>query len=149
MKLKLIFKSLLCGQHLSSAEVFLYCCYSVAKLHWLFATPWTATHKASLSFTISWSLLRLMSIESVTPSNHLSSVASLLGGSSECIHAGATWDYYVVTADPKVDQWPMRCRNTNVHASVMVISFLQSVSFLGIWPGDVGGVLAARYLKQK
>ena len=55
----------------------------------------------------------------------------------------------MVTADPKVDQWPMRCRNTNVHASVMVISFLQSVSFLGIWPGDVGGVLAARYLKQK
>ena len=37
----------------------------------LFATPWTAAHQASLSFTISWSLLRLMSIESVMPSNHL------------------------------------------------------------------------------
>ena len=34
-------------------------------------TPWTATHQASLSFTISWSLLRLMSTESVMPSNHL------------------------------------------------------------------------------
>ena len=35
------------------------------------ATPWTAVHQASLSFTISWSLLKLMSIESVMPSNHL------------------------------------------------------------------------------
>ena len=34
-------------------------------------TLWTAAHQASLSFTISWSLLKLMSIESVTPSNHL------------------------------------------------------------------------------
>ena len=34
-------------------------------------TPWTAAHQASLSFTISWSLLKLMSIELVMPSNHL------------------------------------------------------------------------------
>ena len=37
----------------------------------LFVTPWTAAHHASLSFTISRSLLKLMSIESVMPSNHL------------------------------------------------------------------------------
>ena len=37
----------------------------------LFATPWTAAHQASLSITISWSLLKLTSIESVMPSNHL------------------------------------------------------------------------------
>ena len=37
----------------------------------LFATPWIAAHQASLSFTISWSLLKPMSIESVMPSNHL------------------------------------------------------------------------------
>ena len=37
----------------------------------LFATPGTAEGQASLSFTISWSLLKLMSIESVTPSSHL------------------------------------------------------------------------------
>ena len=36
-----------------------------------FATPWTATHQASLSFTISQTLLKFMSIESVMPSNHL------------------------------------------------------------------------------
>ena len=38
---------------------------------WLFVTPWTAACQVSLSFTISWSLLKLMSIESVMPSNHL------------------------------------------------------------------------------
>ena len=37
----------------------------------LFGTPWTAAHQASLPFTISWSLLKLMSIELVMPSNHL------------------------------------------------------------------------------
>ena len=37
----------------------------------LFATPWTAAHQASLSFTISWSLLKLMSIELVMSFNHL------------------------------------------------------------------------------
>ena len=36
-----------------------------------FATPWTAARQASLSFTISWSLLKIMSIESVIPSKHL------------------------------------------------------------------------------
>ena len=36
---------------------------------WLFATLWTAAHQASLSFTISQSLLKLMSIELVMPSN--------------------------------------------------------------------------------
>ena len=35
------------------------------------ATPWTAARQASLSITNSWSLLKLMSIESVMPSNHL------------------------------------------------------------------------------
>ena len=37
----------------------------------LFATPWTAAREASLSITNSWSLPKLMSIESVMPSNHL------------------------------------------------------------------------------
>ena len=38
---------------------------------WLFVTPWTAAHQASLSITNFRSLLKLISIESVTPSNHL------------------------------------------------------------------------------
>ena len=36
----------------------------------LFPTPWTAAHQASLSLTISWSLLKLTSIKLVMPSNH-------------------------------------------------------------------------------
>ena len=51
-----------------------YCYCSVAQLLsqvLLFVTPWTAAHWASLSFTNSQSLLKLMSIESVMPSNHL------------------------------------------------------------------------------
>ena len=38
---------------------------------WLFVTPWTEAHQAPLSSAISQSLLKLMSIESVMPSNHL------------------------------------------------------------------------------
>ena len=44
----------------------------------LFVTPWTAARQASLSITNSWSLLNLMSIESVVPSNHLILCHSLL-----------------------------------------------------------------------
>ena len=42
---------------------------------WLFVTPWTVAHQAFLSFRVSWSLLKLMSIELVTPPSHLISVA--------------------------------------------------------------------------
>ena len=38
---------------------------------WFFVTPWTAACQPSLSFTISWSLLKLMSIESMMPSKYL------------------------------------------------------------------------------
>ena len=44
----------------------------------LFATPWTAAHQASLSFTIYWSFLKLISIESMMPSNHLILCSPLL-----------------------------------------------------------------------
>ena len=44
----------------------------------LFVTPWTAARQASLSFTISGSLLKLMSIESMMPPNHLTLYHPLL-----------------------------------------------------------------------
>ena len=44
----------------------------------LFATPSTAAYQASLSFTISWNLLKLMSIESMMPFNHHNLCCSLL-----------------------------------------------------------------------
>ena len=37
----------------------------------LSVTPWPAAHQAPLPFTISWSLLKFLSTESVMPSNHL------------------------------------------------------------------------------
>ena len=56
-------------------------CLSLDLFHWtvvqslslvrFFVTPWTAACQASLPFTISWSLLKLMSIESVMPTNCL------------------------------------------------------------------------------
>ena len=54
-------------------NVSLQCQYSFQSLSrvQLFATPWTAAHQASLSIRNSQSLLRLMSIKSVMPSNHL------------------------------------------------------------------------------
>ena len=45
---------------------------------WLFDTPWTAAYQASLSITNSWTLLKLMSIKWVMPSNHLILCCSLL-----------------------------------------------------------------------
>ena len=60
-----------------SGRAFLWSCSSFAVVVqllscvWLFVTPWTAACQASLSFTISQSLLKLMSIELVMPSNHL------------------------------------------------------------------------------
>ena len=48
-----------------------FCCCSVTQLCPTLCNPWTAALQASLSFTISWSLLKLMSIELVMSSNHL------------------------------------------------------------------------------
>ena len=46
-------------------------CCSVSKSVPLFVTPWTVARQASLASTISWCLLKLMSVESVMPSSHL------------------------------------------------------------------------------
>ena len=51
-----------CAFHFSSVQ-------SLSRI-WLFVTPWTAACQASLSITNSWSLLKLMYIELVMPSNH-------------------------------------------------------------------------------
>ena len=53
------------GRHYGHSPVQLLSCV------WFFVTPWTAARQASLSITKSWSLLKLMSIESVMPSHHL------------------------------------------------------------------------------
>ena len=58
-----------CDIYLSLSE---FCCHCLLSSHvWLFVTPWTAAHPASLSFTVPRSLLKLMPTEVVMPSNHL------------------------------------------------------------------------------
>ena len=47
------------------------CRFPVTKIVPDSVTPWTAAHQASPSFTVFWSCLKLMSVESVMPSNHL------------------------------------------------------------------------------
>ena len=79
----------LLGSHLNSSNYLILCHVKIALIEfqilsvitvvvvqllscvWLFETPWPATCQASPSFTISWSLLKLMSTESMMPSNHL------------------------------------------------------------------------------
>ena len=56
-------------QHLSYSIFSLFSSGQLLSCVWLFAIPWTAAHQASLSITNSWSLLKLMSIESVMLSN--------------------------------------------------------------------------------
>ena len=53
------------------------CCQSLSPVR-CFVTPWTAARQSSLSFTVSQSVLRLMSIELVMPSNHLTLCPPLL-----------------------------------------------------------------------
>ena len=77
----------LCGcipTHFHVPEVFFFNCGKISVVvHLLshvqlFETPWTAARQAFLFFTISWSLLKLMSIESMMPSNHLTLCHCLL-----------------------------------------------------------------------
>ena len=74
----------------------------------LFATPWATAHQASLSFTVSWCLFKLMSTESVMPSNHLilcrplllllsifPSIRVLSNESALCIRWPKNWSFSV------------------------------------------------------
>ena len=73
-------KCLSCTSHCSSIKSHFLWFSLVLSLSrvWLFATPWAAAHQASLSITNFWSLIKLMSIQSVMPSNHLNLCHPLL-----------------------------------------------------------------------
>ena len=60
----IVFSRVLC-------TIYDYCCCLAAKLCLILVTSWTVAPQTSLSFTISWSLLKFMSIELVMLSNHL------------------------------------------------------------------------------
>jgi len=70
-----------CEALLSNSLCLIHCCFSSVQLLicvWLFATPWTVAHQSSLSITNSRSLLNLMSLKLVMPSNHLTLCHPLL-----------------------------------------------------------------------
>ena len=84
-----------------------FCC-SVTKSCLTVCDPWTSAHKAPLSFIISWSLLKLISIESVIPSNHLifcrlflllpsifSSIRGFSNKSALCIRWPKYWSFSI------------------------------------------------------
>ena len=83
----------------------------------LFATPWIAAHLASLNFTISWSLLQLMSIELVMPSNHLvlchplllplifPSITVFSDNSAFCIRWLKYWSISLITSPSNIQDW--------------------------------------------
>ena len=63
---EVVFISIPCTRYNNNILLLLFICYV-----WLFATPWTTACQASLSFTVSWSLLKLRYMELVMPSSHL------------------------------------------------------------------------------
>ena len=79
----------------------------------LFATPWTVALQDPLSFSISWSLLKLMSIESVMASNHLTcnrlyllpsvfpSIRVFSNESALCIRWPKYWSFSISISPPK------------------------------------------------
>ena len=75
-------------QHLSSVQL-------LSRVR-LFLTPWTAARQASLSITTSQSLLKLMSVESVMPSNHVVLCHAILLLPS--IFKGSSWGRTLVEA---------------------------------------------------
>ena len=87
---------------------------------WLFVTPWTAALQASLSFTISWSLLKLIPIESVMPSNHLilchpllllpsifPSIRVFSNESALCIRWPKYWSFSISPSNEIQDWFPL------------------------------------------
>ena len=79
----------------------------------LFVTPWAAAHQASPSFTMSWSVFKLMFIESVMPSNHL----ILCGHFSSCPHYfRASWSF------PVSHLFALGAQNSGASASVLPMS---------------------------
>ena len=99
---------------------------------WLFATPWTAVRQASLSINTSWSLLKLMSIESVMPSNHLILCCPFLLQSSIFPSIRVFSNASVLCI-----KWPtygLKTRDQQLWGSVMWVS--ESQDTLQVWDGS-------------
>ena len=102
-------------------SIFLSCSVQSVNSVWLFATPWTAAHQASLSVTNSQSLLKLMSIELVMPSNHLILCRPLL----------------LPSIFPSIRAFPVSQFFTDSHQVAKVLEFqLQHQSFQWLFRND-------------
>ena len=91
-----------------------------------FATPWTAALRASLSITNSWSLVKLMSIESVMPSTHSASVIPF----SSCLQSIAASGSF-----PMSQFFTSGGQSIGVLASVLVLPMNIQDSFPLEWTG--------------
>ena len=96
---------------------------------WLFETPWTAAHQASLSFTISQSLLKLMSIESVMPSNHLILCHPLL---------------FLPSASPSIGTSPMSQLFTSGGQSIGASALVLPMTIQGYFPLGWTGLISLK-----
>ena len=85
----------------------------------LFATPWTAAHQTSLSITNSWSLLKLISIESVMPSNHFIFCHPLL----LCLQSFLASGYFPVCPMRRPQYWSFSFSISLSHEYSGLISF--------------------------
>ena len=101
------------------------------------ATPWTAAHQASLSFTISRNLLKLMSIQSVMPSNHLILCHPLLLLPS--IFPASGYKYLQPssnksTVNPRESMVAesIHCPSFTIPASIALLSLLFEFLFIGL-----------------
>ena len=83
------------------------------------AIPWTVACQAPVSFTISWNLLKLVSIESVMPSNHLILCCPLL---------------FLLSIFPSIRSFPMSWLFTSGHISQFLANLRKLVSYQVYFP---------------
>ena len=85
----------------------------------LFGTPWTAARQASLSITSSWSLFKLMSIESVMPSTISSCVAASPSAVSLSQHQGLSSESALRIRWPKYWNFSFNISPSNEHSGLI------------------------------
>ena len=101
---------------------------------WLFVTPWTAAHQASLSITTSWNLLKLMPVKFVMPSNHLIFC---------CPFSSCLWSYPQLGSFPMSQFFTSGGQRIGVSASTSALSMniqdwfcLGLTNFIALHPRD-------------
>ena len=99
----------------------------------LFMTPWTAAHQASLSFTVSWSLLKFMSTDLVILSNHFIFFCLLLLLPSVFRASGS---------------FPMSQLSTSGGQNIEVSASVLSVNIRGWFPLGLTGLISLQTLKS-